>query len=139
MKNKNIIITVLAVVILVIVVLIVYSLVNNNSKDNKKDTKKKDTPKETKYEVKEQYFDNLVINNINVEVIDDQTVVNFSITNNGSEAYPEGIKTFSIEAANIAVDKVTSNISAINPGQAIDMEIVLNGAYDSIDAINIEE
>ena len=138
MKNKNIIITVLAVVILVIVVLMVYSLVNNNSKDAKKDSKKEETSKETKYEVKDQYFDTLVINNIEVEIIDDQTIVSFAVTNNSSEAYPGGVKVLNVESSNIVVEKVQSNISSINPGQTIDMEIVINGKYDNIDAIVVE-
>jgi len=139
MKNKNIINTVLAVVILVIVALIIYALLSGDSKDKKKDSKKKDTNKEIKYEVEEQYYNDLVISDISVEVVDDTTVVSFSVTNNGSEAYPEGIITFSIESANIPAEKVTTNTSTINPGQTVDMEIIINGVYDSIDTINVEE
>ena len=139
MKNKNIIITILAVVILVIVTLIIYTLLTNDGKDKKKDNKKETTNKEIKYEIDDEYYNDLVISNINVEVIDDTTVVNFSITNNGSEAYPDGIITFSIESANIPAEKVTTNTSTINPGSTVDMEIVINGVYDSIDTINVEE
>ena len=138
MKNKNIIISVLAVVILAIVALIIYAFVGNN-KDKKKDTKKDNKKKETKYELKEQYHNDLVINNIEIELVEDQTIVSFSITNKGSEVYPEGIITFSIEAANVPAEQVTTNTSAINPNETIDMEIVINGTYDNIDAINVVE
>ena len=138
MKNKNIIIAVLVVVILAIVALIIYAFTGNN-KDKKKDNKKDNKNKETKYELKEQYHKDLVINNIEIEIVDDQTIVSFSITNNGSEAYPEGIITFSIEEANVPAEKVTTNTSTINPGETVDMEIVINGIYNKIDAINVEE
>lgn len=139
MKNKNILISILVVVIVAILVLIIFAFVGKDKKDNKKDNKKNNEVKETKYEVKEQYHDNLVINDIKVEVIEDQTIVSFSIKNKGTEVYPEGIKTFSIESKNVPAEKVTSNVSSIAPGDTISIDIVINGTYDSIDAINIEE
>ena len=139
MKNKNIIISVLVVVIVAILALIIFVFLGKDKKDNKKDNKKNNEVKQTKYEVKEQYHNNLVINNIKVEVIENQTIVSFSIKNTGNEVYSEGIKTFSIESKNVPAEKVTSNVSSINPGDTISMDIVINGTYTNIDTINIEE
>ena len=139
MKNKNMVIAGLVVVILVIVSLIVFLVTKgsdkNNNKDNKKDNKKQDT----KYEIDDEKFDRITIGNIAVEVIDDQTIVNFTIKNNSDEVYPEGLKTFSIEETNVPATEEEYFISSIEPRGKIDVEIVINGIHKNIDRINIVE
>ena len=138
MKNKNILIAGLAVVILVIVALIIVLATKGNDKDKNKDKKDK---KETveKYDVKDQVYDDITISNITVEPLKDQTIVNFKVENNRDEAIPEGMKVFVIESGNVPSEEVSIYLSTIEPNEAADVEVIINGVYNKIDKISVKE
>ena len=139
MKNKNMVIAGLVLVIVIIAGLIIF-LVTKGNNDNKKDSKKsKKESTETKYELKDQVYEDFTISNIKIEIVDNETLVSFTVKNNTEKVYEEGIKVFSVEADGVSVEDVSSYLSSIAPNEELDVSVILNGKYDKIDRITIKE
>ena len=139
MKNKNLITGILIAVIVIILALIVFLVVKGNDKDKKDAKDKKDTKAETKYELDDEVYGTITISNIKIETLEKETVVNFTVKNNGTEAYPEGMRVFSIEVENNRIEDVSSYLSTIEAGAELDVEIIINGVHKKIDKITIKE
>lgn len=137
---KKIYIALLSSIIIAAVSLILIICFKGDNKP-KKDNKSNDseTKIETKYTVNDLTIGDLDIKNINVELFDDYTLVDFRIKNNSTEVYPGGNIVFNIEDSNVILETVSSVISTIEPDQFVNVSLVLDDVYPSIDAIKIDK
>ena len=138
MEKKNFVIGGLVLVIMTIIVLIIFAAFKGNDKDKDKKEKKDNKPP-VKYEIKDEVYGDLLISNISVDPLEDQTVVKFTVKNTSSETRPEGMLTFIIEQANVPTEEVTNYMSAIGSNEEVAVEIVINGVYTKIDNIAVRE
>lgn len=136
-KYKNIIL-VAGIVLVAVALTITLCLV---LKKDKKETKKEEPTKTLvkKYKIDDINYENLTITNIGVETYEDYSVLSLTIKNNSDVAYNEGIMSFKVSADEVLIDDVTSYVSTIEPHDFVEVEIVLNDAYDNINSVQINQ
>lgn len=136
-KYKNIIL-VAGIVLVAVALTITLCLV---FKKDKKETKKEEPTKTPvqKYKIDDINYENLTITNIGVETYEDYSVLSLTIKNNSDVAYNEGIMSFKVSADEVLIDDVTSYVSTIEPHDFVEVEIVLNDAYDNINSVQINQ
>lgn len=136
-KYKNIIL-VAGIVLVAVALTITLCLV---FKKDKKEIKKEEPTKTPvqKYKIDDIDYENLTITNIGVETYEDYSVLSLTIKNNSDVAYNEGIMSFKVSADEVLIDDVTSYVSTIEPHDFVEVEIVLNDAYDNINSVQINQ
>ena len=136
MNNKTKII--IGVVVAVVVIgLIIVLIPKNKKKSNQKEEEETKVVVDATYDLEDIEYETLAISEIELEVRQSESVLRFVITNNGEEAYPEGMMAFDIYDEAEVLGKAETFVTEIAAHDEVAVEIVLNSAYSKVTDIKV--